>query len=262
MKKLLSSLILIFLVLLTSCQVELGENELRLPNLNNKTRSQIEEILNDYELEYVFYFEFDSDIKIYDRFIRYGNGYKSGSIVEKGSFIRIYTTPLNLTYKVSQNVKLDVDYIGKSFINDGIGEVTLVSPTDGDTARFKDVITGETFRLRFLGIDTPESTIDKDPWGKAASDYSKQRLQAAKTIVLEAEGSRNDMYGRYLGWVWLDGELYNLQVVEEAYSNSTCGSDSKYYEYMADVDIHVSQTGRRFFGEIDPNYDYENKKFK
>ena len=262
MKKLLSSLILIFLVLLTSCQVELGENELRLPNLNNKTRSQIEEILNDYELEYVFYFEFDSDIKIYDRFIRYGNGYQSGSIVEKGSFIRIYTTPLNLTYKVSQNVKLDVDYIGKSFINDGIGEVTLVSPTDGDTARFKDVITGETFRLRFLGIDTPESTIDKDPWGKAASDYSKQRLQAAKTIVLEAEGSRNDMHGRYLGWVWLDGELYNLQVVEEAYSNSTCGSDSKYYEYMADVDIHVSQTGRRFFGEIDPNYDYENKKFK
>ena len=70
------------------------------------------------------------------------------------------------------------------------------------------------------------------------------------------------MHGRYLGWVWLDGELYNLQVVEEAYSNSTCGSDSKYYEYMADVDIHVSQTGRRFFGEIDPNYDYENKKFK
>ena len=262
MKKILSSLILIFLVLLTSCQVELGENEFRLPNLNNKTRSQIEEILNDYELEYVFYFEFDSDIKIYDRFIRYGNGYQPGSIVEKGSFIRIYTTPLNLTYKVSQNVKLDVDYIGKSFINDGIGEVTLVSPTDGDTARFKDVITGETFRLRFLGIDTPESTIDKDPWGKAASDYSKQRLQAAKTIVLEAEGSRNDMYGRYLGWVWLDGELYNLQVVEEAYSNSTCGSDSKYYEYMADVDIHVSQTGRRFFGEIDPNYDYENKKFK
>ena len=262
MKKLLSSLILIFFVLLTSCQVELGENELRLPNLNNKTRSQIEEILNNYELEYVFYFEFDSDIKAYDRFIHYGNGYKAGSIVEKGSFIRIYTTPLNLTYKVSQNVKLDVDYIGKSFINDGIGEVTLVSPTDGDTARFKDVITGETFRLRFLGIDTPESTFDKDPWGKAASDYAKQRLQAAKTIVLEAEGSRNDMYGRSLGWVWLDGELYNLQVVEEAYSNSTCGSDSKYYEYMADVDIHVSQTGRRFFGEIDPNYDYENKKFK
>ncbi len=261
MRKVLSTFILLFTLLLTSCQVEVGENQLRLPNLNGKTRVQIEQILENYELDYIFYIEQDSTIKQYDKFIRYGNGYQVGTVVEKGTFIRIYTTPLNLTYKVSHNVKLDVDYKGKSFINDGIGEVKLVRPVDGDTARFKDIITGQEFSLRYLGIDTPESTREKDPWGKEASDYSKRRLNAATTIVLEAEGSRTDMYGRYLGWVWLDGELYNLQVVEEAYSNSTCGSDSKYYQYMADVDVHVSQTGRRFFGEIDPNYDYENKKF-
>ena len=261
MKKILSIFILIFTILLTSCQVEVGENQLRLPNLNGKSRVQIEQILDKLEIEYIFYIENEKVTTQYDKFIRYGNGYTAGAVVDKGTFIRIYTTPLHLTYKVSQNVKLDVDYTGKSFINDGIGEVKLVRPVDGDTARFRDPIAGVEFSLRYLGIDTPESTRQKDPWGKAASDYSKQRLNAATTIVLEAEGSRNDLYGRYLGWVWLDGELYNLQVVEEAYSNATCGGDSKYSEYMLDVDAHVQQTGRRFFGEIDPNYDYENKKF-
>ena len=90
---------------------------------------------------------------------------------------------LNLTtLLIHDQVKIDFEYEGKSFINDGVGEVELVYSTDGDTARFKDIITGETFNLRFLGIDTPESTIDKDPWGKAASDYTKKKLQNAKNI--------------------------------------------------------------------------------
>lgn len=259
MSKILSFTLLIFCLFLTSCQLEVGENQLRLPNLNGKSRDQIEDILKNYELEYIFYIDQESEIKQYDCFVKYGNGYKAGSVIDKGTFIRIYTTPLNLTYKLSDKVKLDVDYKGKSFINDGIGEVQLVSPTDGDTARFKDLVTGEIFRLRFLGIDTPETYGNKEPWGQAASDYSKRRLNAASIIVLEAEGSRKDMYDRYLAWVWLDGELYNLQVVEEAYSNSKCGKDSKYIEYFNEVDIQVSQTGRRIYGEIDPNYNYDFK---
>ena len=76
----------------------------------------------------------------------------------------------------------------------GIGEVKLVRPVDGDTARFRDPIAGVEFSLRYLGIDTPESTWQKDPWGKAASDYSKQRLNAATTIVLEAISLRSKFF--------------------------------------------------------------------
>ena len=261
MKKYFSLLITIFLFILSSCTIPKDEG-IKLPSLEGLTRSEITEVLEEYDLEYIFYIDQNQYYENKDCFIRYGNGLVAGSIVEKGRFIRIYTTPLNLTYKISDTVSIDFEYEGKSFINDGVGEVVLVGTTDGDTARFKDLVTGETFRLRFLGIDTPESTIQKDPWGKEASDYAAKRLRQAKHIVLEAEGARKDSYDRYLGWVWLDGELYNLQVVEEAYSNSICSGDSKYFDYFIDADMHVSKTGRRFFGEIDPNYDYENKRFK
>lgn len=262
MKKFFSFLFLIVLCLLTGCTEVIGENQFALPDLTGKTKEQIIEIMSDYDVKYTFYFEEGIYTNMeYDQFVRYGNGKKAGSAMDNGGFIRIYITPLLLTYHISENIKIDFEYEGKSFINDGVGIVTLSKNVDGDTARFYDPIAGTTFRLRFLGIDTPESTIDKDPWGKAASNYCAMRLNNAKQIILESEGARTDMYGRYLGWVWLDGELYNLQVIEEAYSNSTCTKDSKYYEYFSDVDLHVSQTGRRFFGEIDPNYDYENKKF-
>lgn len=262
LKKYLSFVSLFLLLILTGCTEVIGENQFALPNLSGKSKEEIIEILENYDVEYTFYFEEGIYTeKEYDKFVRYGNGKKAGSAMDNGGFIRIYITPLKLTYKRSNEVKIDFEYEGKSFINDGVGIVTLSGTTDGDTARFYDPIAKQTFRLRFLGIDTPESTIEKNPWGKAASDYAKARLTSAKQIILEAEGSRNDMYDRYLGWVWLDGELYNLQVIEEAYSNSTCNKTSKYYEYFTDVDLHISQTGRRFFGEIDPGYDYENKKF-
>lgn len=261
-KKYLGIITLFILFILTGCTEVIGENQFALPNLNNKTKAEIEEIMSKYDVDYVIYFEegiYEEDD--YDKFVKYGNGKKAGNAVDNGSFIRIYMTPLHLDYKRSNEVKIDFEYEGKSFINDGVGIVTLVSTVDGDTARFYDPIAKETIRLRFLGINTPETSIKKDPWGKAASDYAAQRLRNAKEIVLEAEGTRQDTYGRYLGFVWLDGELYNLQAIEEAYTKSICSESSKYYEYFIDVDLHVSKTGRRVFGELDPGYDYENKKF-
>lgn len=261
-KKYLGIISLFLLLLLTGCSDVIGENQFALPNLKNKSKSEIVEILSKYDVQYAIYFEEGLyQEKDYDKFVRYGNGKKAGNAVDNGSFIRIYMTPLNLNYKRSDEVKIDFEYEGKSFINDGIGEVKLVSTIDGDTARFFDPIANETIKLRFLGINTPETSIRKDPWGKAAANYAANRLKNAKKIVLESEGERKDTYDRYLGFVWLDGELYNLQVVEEAYSKSICSESSKYYKYFIDVDINISQTGRRVFGELDPGYDYENKKF-
>ena len=261
MKKYFSFLIIAVLILLTSCTTS-DTNQIKLPKLDGLTRAEITEKLDGLEIEYVFYFDNSQYYEDKDLFIRYGNGQTGGSYVDKGTFIRIYTTPLELTFKISDQVKIDFDYEGKSFINDGVGKVELVSTTDGDTARFKDIITGEEFRLRFLGIDTPETYGQQDPWGNAAKIFCKEKLTKAKEIVLEAEGARTEGYGRYLGWVWLDGVLYNLEVVEEAYSNSNCASNSKYYDYFIQAAINTSKTGRRFYGEIDPNYDYENKCFK
>ena len=260
MKKFIFIVLLLLTFLITSCDFQ---NTRTLPDLTGKNREQIQEILEDAKIDYVFKFSnqiIESSLDL-DVFVSYNGNYKAGDVIDASYQIYVYTTVLPLTYKIHDQVTIDFEYEGKSFINDGVGVVELVSATDGDTARFKDTVTGQTFSLRFLGIDTPESTIEKEAWGKAASLFTKNKLQNAKTIVLEAEGARTESYGRYLGFVWVDGVLLNLELVEQAYTNSTL-NDSKYTEYFQKAAKEAKQTGRRFYGEIDPNYDYNRKEFK
>lgn len=256
-------IILITLLLFISSCYEIPENSIKFPNLTNMSRSEISEVLDKYDITYAFRFsnKIINDESELDKFVSYVDGYKAGQYYPKDKSLFVYTTVLQLNPYLYDEVEIDFEWIGKSFINDGVGEVELVSTTDGDTARFRDIITGEVFILRFLGIDTPETYAGEDPWGLAASTFTKKRLNEAKTIILESEGARTEAYGRYLGFVWVDGVLLNLEIVEEAYSNSTLKS-SKYKEYFLEANINSMKTGRRFFGETDPNYDYENKCFK
>lgn len=160
----------------------------------------------------------------------------------------------NLYTTYTDNLLMDFSYDGMEFIADGIGEVTLDKCTDGDTAQFTSG--GTNFSVRFLGIDTPESTYRIDPWGKEASAYTCDKLENATTIVLEADGDRQDGYGRYLAWVWYDGRLLNLELVEQAYTGANNVSDTKYETVFYDVDFSVQETDRRVWGEQDPNFDY------
>lgn len=251
---------MIIAIFISSCEYTPVVNHpiVTLPDLTDLSRKEISEVMGEAKIDYIFKFKYtiihnDSEL---DKFICYEGTYKSGDSFDTNKQIYVYTTVLPLTFNCLDEVKIDFDYEGKSFINDGIGLVTFVSPTDGDTARFRDVITGETIRVRFLGIDTPESTLENDPWGKAASNYTKARLNNAKKIVLEAEGARTEGYGRYLAFVWVDGVLLNLELIQEAYSNSLLDSKSKYYSYFSKASNESLKTGRRFFGEIDPDYTY------
>lgn len=262
MKKTLKLLIVFFLIIvLHACDNK--STTKTLPDLTGMSRSKISETLDALGIKYVFKFSdqiIESSLDL-DVFVSYNGDYKAGDIIDPNYQVYVYTTVLPLTYSILDEVKMDFDYTNKSFVEDGVGEVKLIRAIDGDTARFKDLKTLEEFTLRFLGIDTPESTMEKDPWGKSASNYTAKILKNAKTIVLEAEGARTESYGRYLGFVWVDGKLLNLELVEQAYSNSTL-SNSKYSTYFSQASFEAQKTGRRFYGEIDPEYDYENRRFK
>ena len=128
-------------------------------------------------------------------------------------------------------------YEGKNFLDDGIGQVTLYNPVDGDTAHFyqKETQEGRKERLvkvRFYGIDTPESTGQIEPWGKKASKFTTEKLQTAKTIVLTngdltAVAASADSTGtRFKAMVWISEQenapiealkCLNLWVVQEGY---------------------------------------------
>ena len=151
-------------------------------------------------------------------------------------------------------LEMDFTYEGKDFIADGVGVVTLDRCTDGDTAQFTNG--SVKFSVRFLGIDTPESTYRIDPWGKSASAYTCDKLENATEIVLESDGARMDGNGRYLAWVWYDGRLLNLELIEQAFSNARGTTDTKYEDVVYDAELKTQPTQRRIWGELDPNYDY------
>lgn len=255
-------LILLLLIFITSCDIN-SDTSKKLPDLTNLSRSQIEVKLDKLGVKYFFRFEerLYHNSSEYDKFIRYGNNLKAGDKVSPDSIIYVYTTALNLPTTDIVKVEMDFDYEGKTLAEDGVEKVRLARCVDGDTAHFY-LQDGTYTKIRFLGINTPESTMNHDPWGKAASNFTKDILQNAREIVLELEGNTEDVYGRTLAFVWVDGELLNLKLVLKAYSNAKISSTSKYYDAFIETDYQVSLTGRRVWGELDPDYDYEKGDFR
>lgn len=97
--------------------------------------------------------------------------------------------------------------------------VKLSKCIDGDTAQFSKV--GKT---RFLYVDTPESTIQKEAYGKTAANYTCSKLKSAKKIQLQYDGPKKDKYSRTLAWVWVDGKLLQKLLVQKGYVE-------KFYDY-------------------------------
>lgn len=97
---------------------------------------------------------------------------------------------------------------------------------DGDTASFK--INGEKTNVRFLFVDTPESTNKIEKYGKQASEFTCNKLKNADQIYLEYEEVKYDKYDRLLAWVFIteNGQDFLLQdlIASEGYVE-------KFYDY-------------------------------
>jgi len=84
------------------------------------------------------------------------------------------------------------------------GTVTRV--VDGDTAVIT-LATGASEKVRFIGINTPESTTQHEPYGEEASAYTKRVLSPGRTVYLETDAELRDRYGRLLAYIWLQEPL-------------------------------------------------------
>lgn len=83
-----------------------------------------------------------------------------------------------------------------------VGTVSRV--VDGDTAVI--TVDGEDRRVRFLGVDTPETVHPNKPvqfYGKEASDYTKREL-TGRRVWLEYDASPQDRYNRHLAYIWTE----------------------------------------------------------
>ena len=113
-------------------------------------------------------------------------------------------------------------------------EVKVLSVVDGDTLKIS--YKGQKESIRLIGIDTPESRVNKKTqkdakrsgqdietiiaMGKRATEYVKSMVKAGDLITLEFDVQERDRYKRLLGYVYLsNGKMLNEEIVKAGYAN-------------------------------------------
>jgi endonuclease YncB( thermonuclease family)/beta-lactam-binding protein with PASTA domain len=113
----------------------------------------------------------------------------------------------------------------------GMVKVTFISNNDGDTAQFNSLDPEiphftDSNRVRFIGIDTPETFGTPDapqPYALAAKDFVDNMLSNGTDIYImhDPVSGNQDTYARALGLIWVDGVLLNVEVVRAGFSTAT-----------------------------------------
>ena len=188
---------------------------------------------------------------------------------------------LNVPNSVFNNIKNKPKLY--DFRRDGIEFMNMkgfFNCVDGDTTHFETMNYGYTVKVRYLGIDTPESTSEIEEWGKSASNYSKDLYtNRAKWVILQSQGwargdedkaATADGNQRSLAYVWYSEmeenptkdsfKCVNLEMVYQGFSQGIGSKEDmgENYYYTFDKASKSAEINKRhqFSGEVDPNYDY------
>jgi micrococcal nuclease len=103
---------------------------------------------------------------------------------------------------------------------DETGEPSACGPSEAVVAR---VIDGDTIeldsgeRVRYLMIDTPESTTQLECWGPEAKQANKALVEG-KTISLRYDEECTDDYDRLLAYIELSGQVINEVMIERGHA--------------------------------------------
>ncbi len=166
-----------------------------------------------------------------------------------------------------------VDYVSQVKLDRSSGtlqtEATVKSFIDGDTTHFyvdSSVCPDGVLKARYLAINTPESTGKIEEWGKAASRFTRSKLEGAVSIILESDDNKWNLDStgeRHLVWVWYKTDAnaeyrnLNIEILQEGYALSSNASQNRYGTYCSQVinqalayDLFV------YSDEKDPDYPY------
>ncbi len=149
---------------------------------------------------------------------------------------------------------------------------------DGDTTSFTTYNGVYGVKVRYLAIDTPESTSEIEEWGKSASLENEETLKNAKHIILQSAGCAKtgqeapadlDTYQRTLAYVWYsnvenptkdDFRNLNLETVYKGFSTFSGALEDMsvdfYKAFMDANDIARKFKKKIYSNETDPNYYY------
>jgi micrococcal nuclease len=117
---------------------------------------------------------------------------------------------------------------------------------DGDTIKVS--INGKEETVRMLLVDTPETKhpqLGEQPFGKEASNFTKQLL-SGKTVQLEQDVNNGpDKYGRLLYYVYLDGKSVQEQLLEKGLARVAYVyvPNVKYVDKYREIQAKAQQAG-------------------
>lgn len=143
------------------------------------------------------------------------------------------------------------------------------SHIDGDTTHFQVSHSFDSTgvaKIRYLAVNTPESTGRIEEWGKAASRYTKEKLSNAVSIVIEADGDfwAKDGNGRYLCWVWYQPEegadyrCLNLDLLQAGLAFGSSSSEGRYGEAAVNaLDQALREKLYVHSDDKDPDFPYD-----
>ena len=121
-------------------------------------------------------------------------------------------------------------------------DVLVVRVIDGDTVELEN---GD--RVRYLGIDTPETVHPDKPvecYGPEATERNKELVEG-KTVSLLQDGPDRDGYDRLLRYVFVDGTFVNGDLVWGGYAYARPYGDSpSLYQTLVQLE-RSAREGRR-----------------
>lgn len=137
---------------------------------------------------------------------------------------------------------------------------TVTRVVDGDTVHARIDAAGGIEKIRFIGVDTPESTTRHEPYGAEASRFTKSRLDGA-IVYLEYDLERHDRYGRVLAYIWLrppsDGSaadvranMFNAALLIEGYAQTaTYPPNVRYVDAFRGFQTEARAAGRGLWAQ-------------
>ena len=164
-------------------------------------------------------------------------------------------------------------------------EVTVKNHIDGDTTHFYITSKGNinnisktpgidgVLKARYVGINTPESTGKIEPWGKKASNFTKDKVMNAESIIIESEDENwnVDSTGeRFLVWVWYKApgateyRNLNLEILQEGLAVSSKVSNSMYGDICDKAIAQAGEAAKYVYAPLsvkDPDFPYGDAQF-
>ena len=123
---------------------------------------------------------------------------------------------------------------------------------DGDTIVVR--LDGRSERVRYIGVDTPESVKPGEPvecYALAASHFN-ERLVEGERVRLVFDAERRDTYGRLLAYVYLGDRFVNAELVRRGYATTlTIEPNDRFADLFARLERRAGAAGRGLWGECE-----------